>query len=59
MKVIEHGNSYRTVVCSKCNCVFEYSNADVKRNFYPSHNFGMLKGYNEVECPECGNLIVV
>ena len=59
MKVIEHGNSYRTVVCSKCNCVFECSDVDTKLNFYPSSNFGTLEGYNEVKYPECGQLIVV
>lgn len=59
MKVITHWNSYRTIVCPECNCVFEYSDADIKLKFYPSHNFGMLEGYNEVICPECNKRMVV
>lgn len=55
IKVLEHGNTYTKIYCSKCNCKFAYQKNDIREEYeridaYDSKYIGKY-----IQCPECGN----
>lgn len=44
IKIIKHGNSSKEFTCKHCQCVFEASYLDLKKNCFYFYTY----------CPECG-----
>lgn len=50
MEIIEHGKMYYYKQCERCDCKFNYTEKDIKRNIDE-----LTSDY--VICPECGYYI--
>lgn len=55
MEIIEHGKTYKKMVCDICNCIFYYTQIDITREIYreciPTVQV-IIKNF--IKCPECG-----
>ena len=55
MEIIKKGNTVTQVTCSKCGCVFQYCEKDIKE----VGHYVEIDGINEyfehkyIHCPEC------
>lgn len=49
MRVIKHGNTYKTAECPFCECKFTYVKKDIENVLVSSGNIRVF-----VSCPECG-----
>lgn len=60
MKVIVSGKDNRRVECSRCKCIYEYDDEDVRGYLYL---FLVDNGKNNiieyVVCPECGEIAIL
>ena len=55
MEVLRHGNTYKEIVCPKCNALLSYCKNDIKEYSDYEEYFGeMHLFYAEyIICPEC------
>lgn len=56
IEVIKHGKTQKTgtiiTKCPECECIFKF---ELKKDVIHSYFFG----YNYVECPDCGERVIV
>ena len=55
MEVLRHGKKFRIIVCSECDCEFQFAVKEIKtKQIAPvdSEYFDIL---DYIECPECGH----
>ena len=54
MEVIKHGNTYKQIICSECNCTFSYCKKDIKETYLydPESDCNCIL-YKYIHCPEC------
>lgn len=50
MEIIEHGSTYKSIICKSCDCKFNYSANDIKTALW-SEDY-----YKYIQCPECGKI---
>ena len=66
MKILENPNPVPThiMTCEKCQCKFEYTNTEIKRNNWSDAN-GRIGGTHNwsttefINCPNCGEQITI
>ena len=58
MKVIEHGNTYKTAFCPHCDAELGYTKKDIYiQDYLDLHPFGRTEERihrESLTCPECG-----
>lgn len=59
MQVLKHGKYYRIATCRKCDCEFQFNKKEIKNYFRIDDAFGYYIDYDYIECPECGEQIIL
>lgn len=61
MTIIEHGNTYRTIRCPFCHCLFGYKSSETYiQHFSPIYTTAKkIIGSINVDCPECAKSIAI
>lgn len=58
MKIIKHGNLNNIIICTNCQCEFEYNNSDIKVELSEYTTTSAICD-RFVLCPECGAKIYI
>lgn len=59
MKVLIHGNTYKTIRCPYCNALLEYSNIDIVTQKTDNELTSEMFSYKYIKCLECDTSIIL
>ena len=59
MEVLKHGKKFRIIVCSECECEFQFGITEIQneRIGTPDSEYYAILDY--IECPECGHRMYI
>jgi DNA-directed RNA polymerase subunit RPC12/RpoP len=59
MRIVKHGNTWKTVECKNCGAVLEYSQGDILTTSFMDDAWGFYSECDSITCPDCKEKIIL